>query len=163
MESEGDVQVIRSNHHLSNNVTITWSHHHYCQSRLTSSWPMPLSSDNYLSCQCSLIWCLFPVMFFGVIGKQHTNIEKKIGSKEEFMWKEEKQSQIDFRTHKFCQNTACPRSNFAKVKYYILETKPFWPLVGKAKMCLRNIQFSWFSKILFTFSVVCLQKIQINV
>ena len=25
--------VIRSNHHLPNNVTISWSHHHFCKSR----------------------------------------------------------------------------------------------------------------------------------
>ena len=58
--------------------------------------------------------------------------------------------------------TACPRSKLAKVKGYFLETKLFWPLVGKAKMRFRTIQFSWYLKILFTFSAVSLQSIQIT-
>ena len=37
--------------------------------------------------------------------------------------------------------TECPRSILSKVKGYIMETKFFWPLVGKTKMHLRTIQF----------------------
>ena len=37
--------------------------------------------------------------------------------------------------------TACPRSKVSKVKGYILETKLFWHLVGKAKMRLRTTHF----------------------
>ena len=48
---------------------------------------------------------------------------------------------------------------FANSNGYNSEIKYVWPLVGKAKMHLRTIQFL-FSKILFTFSAVCLQKIE---
>ena len=37
--------------------------------------------------------------------------------------------------------TRCLRPKVAKVKGYILETKPFWPLFSKAKMRLRTILF----------------------
>ena len=37
--------------------------------------------------------------------------------------------------------TGCPRSKVIKGKGDILETKHFWPLVGKAKLRLRTIQF----------------------
>ena len=42
--------------------------------------------------------------------------------------------------------TGCHRSKFATSNGYNSKSKPFWPLGGKAKMCLRTIQFSIFCK-----------------
>ena len=37
--------------------------------------------------------------------------------------------------------TGCPRSKVSKVKGSVIETKHFWPLVGKVRMCLRISKF----------------------